>query len=76
MGGTEVWFHAFLTSALAGGEWLVSRPGSRCTRGGSVWCLSDVRIGVDTVEKGMELRFLGSTASSLFVILTEVKVSK
>jgi hypothetical protein len=25
--GAEVWIHAFLTSALDGGEWTVSRPG-------------------------------------------------
>jgi hypothetical protein len=26
-GGMEVYIHVFLTSALAGGEWLASRPG-------------------------------------------------
>jgi hypothetical protein len=27
IGGVEVWFHEFLTSALDGGEWSTSRPG-------------------------------------------------
>jgi hypothetical protein len=26
-GGVDVYFHIFLTSALAGGEWSTSRPG-------------------------------------------------
>jgi hypothetical protein len=31
-GGIDVYIHIFLTSALAGGEWSVSRPGRFTTR--------------------------------------------
>jgi hypothetical protein len=69
-------FHIFLTSALAGGEWSASRPGSFTPRkepphthwiGGWV----DPRAGLDDVEDRkflilarLELRPLGSPAGS------------
>jgi hypothetical protein len=51
-GGMEVYIHAFLTSALLGGECLASRP-SRFTPGGS-WV--GPRTGPDDVEKTKILR--------------------
>jgi hypothetical protein len=68
--------HVFLTSALAGGEWLASRPG-RFTHGerapGTHLIGGRVgpREGLDDVEgrkfltlPGLELRLLGSPARS------------
>jgi hypothetical protein len=55
-GGVDVWIHIFLTSALAGGEWSVSRPGrftpresSPSMHGIGVWV--DPRASMDEVEK-------------------------
>jgi hypothetical protein len=75
-GGVDVWIHIFLTSALAGGEWSVSRPG-RFTPGerapGTHWVGGWVgpRAGLDDVEKRkfltlprLELRPLGRPARS------------
>jgi hypothetical protein len=50
-GGLDVWTHLFLTSALAGGEWLASRlgrftPGTHWIGG---WV--DLRAGLDDMEK-------------------------
>jgi hypothetical protein len=55
-GGVNVYIHIFLTSALVGGEWLVSRPG-RFTPGEiapGTHCIGgwvDPRAGLDDVEK-------------------------
>jgi hypothetical protein len=55
-GGEGVWSHIFLTSALVGGEWSVSRAG-RSTPGeiapGTHWIGGwvDPRAGLDDVEK-------------------------
>jgi hypothetical protein len=75
-GGVDVNIHIFLTSALVGGEWLVSRP-SRFTPGGLATCSPSVggwvgpRTGLDNVEKrefltlpGLELRPLGRPGRS------------
>jgi hypothetical protein len=72
----DVELHIFLTSALVGGEWSVSRPG-RFTRGerapGTHWIGGwvDLRAGMDDVENtefltllGLELRPLGRPARS------------
>jgi hypothetical protein len=54
--GVDVEIHVFLTSALAGGEWSISRPG-RFTLGekdpGIHWIGGwvDPRAGLDDVEK-------------------------
>jgi hypothetical protein len=52
-GGVDVWILIFLTSALAGGEWLASRPGSFTPGthwiGGSV----DPRARLDVVENSI-----------------------
>jgi hypothetical protein len=74
--GVDVYIHIFLTSALAGGEWSVSRPG-RFTPGerapGTHWIGGWVghRAGLDDVEKrkfltlpGLELRPPGLPARS------------
>jgi hypothetical protein len=74
--GVDVYIHIFLTSALTGGEWSVSRPG-RFTSGeitfGTHWIGGWVgpRAGLDDVEKrkfltlpGRELRPLGCSARS------------
>jgi hypothetical protein len=67
-GGVDVLIHIFLTSALVGGEWWVSRsnrfiPGERAL--GAHWLGGSVgpRAGLDDVEKrkfltlsGLELR--------------------
>jgi hypothetical protein len=75
-GGVDVKIHIFLTSALAGGEWLASRPG-RFTpmerAAGTHWIGGrvDPRAGLDDVEKrkfftlpGLELQPLGRPARS------------
>jgi hypothetical protein len=72
----HVLIHIFLTSALVGGEWSVSRPG-RFTPGkrarGTQWIGGwvDPRAGLDDLEKrkflilpGLELRPLGRPTSS------------
>jgi hypothetical protein len=41
----EVHFHAFLTSALDGGEWSASRPRSLYLQGKSPWYQLDRRLG-------------------------------
>jgi hypothetical protein len=69
-GGVGVYFHAFLTSALDGGEWSASRhgrfnSGSYCIGG---WV--GLRVGLDVTEKrknllplpGIEARLLGRLA--------------
>jgi hypothetical protein len=51
-GGVEVYIHAFLTSALVGGEWSASRPG-RFPSGESVprtHCMGP-RAGLNAAEK-------------------------
>jgi hypothetical protein len=75
-GGVDVYIDIFVTSALAGGEWLALRPGrftpaaitpgTHCIRG---WV--NLRAGLDDVEKrkfltllGLELRPLGRPAHS------------
>jgi hypothetical protein len=70
-GGMDVQIHIFLTSALAGVEWLASHPG-RFTPGThwiGIWVVP--RAGVDDVEKRkfltlpvLELRPLGRPARS------------
>jgi hypothetical protein len=74
-GGVDVYIHIFLTSALPGSEWSVSRPG-RFTRGeialGTHWIGGWVgpRAGLHNEEKekkfltlpGLELRPLGCLA--------------
>jgi hypothetical protein len=75
-GGADVEVHVFLTSALVGGEWSTSRPGS-FTLGerspGTHWIGGwvNLRAGLDDVEKrkfltlpGLELRPLGRPACS------------
>jgi hypothetical protein len=75
-GGVDVQIHVFLTSALAGGEWSVSRPG-RFNPGERApdthWIGGWVgpRAGLDDVEKrkfltlpGFELHLLGLPARS------------
>jgi hypothetical protein len=54
--GVDVYIHIFLASALAGGEWSVSRPGRFISGGraaGTHWIGSWVgpRAGMDDVEK-------------------------
>jgi hypothetical protein len=73
-GGGDVWIHIFLTSALAGDEWLASHrgrftPGERAP--GTHWIGCWVDPGLDDVEKrkfltlsGLELRHLGRPARS------------
>jgi hypothetical protein len=75
-GGVDVEIHVLLTSALIGGEWSASRPGSftpgeRAT--GTHWIGEWVglRAGLDDVERrkfltlpGLELRPLGRPARS------------
>jgi hypothetical protein len=56
IGGVGVYLHAFLTSALDGGEWLASRPGrfTRSVKASSVhWIRGWVgpRAGLDVVEE-------------------------
>jgi hypothetical protein len=73
-GGVDAWIQIFLTSALAGGEWLASRP-CRFTPGervpGTHWIGGwvDPGDGLDHVEKrkflivpGFELRPFGRPA--------------
>jgi hypothetical protein len=76
-GGVDVYTHVFLTSALAGGEWSISRP-CRFIPGesapGTHWigCWVDPRAGLDDLEKrkflttppGLELRPLRRPARS------------
>jgi hypothetical protein len=75
-GAVDVYIHIFLISALAGGEWLASRPG-RFTPGeraaGNHWIGGkvDPRAGLDDVERrkfltlpGLELRTLGRPVRS------------
>jgi hypothetical protein len=63
-GGVDVQIHVFLTSALAGGEWLASRPG-RLTPGerarGAHWIWGSVgpRTGLDDMEKTQFLALPG-----------------
>jgi hypothetical protein len=70
-GGMAVQIHAFLTSALAGGEWSASRPG-RFTPG-TYWVggWMGSRTDMDNVERrkilpiaGLELQPLGRPARS------------
>jgi hypothetical protein len=76
MEGEDVYIHIFLTSALAGGEWLASRS-CRFTSGERtadiLWigCWVDLRTGLDDVDKrkflalpGLELRPLSRPARS------------
>jgi hypothetical protein len=75
-GGVDVWIHIFLTSALAGGEWSISRPGRftpRVRASGTHLIRGSVgpRAVLDHEEKrkfftllGLELRPLGRPASS------------
>jgi hypothetical protein len=56
-GGVEALFHAFLTSALDGGEWSASRgclltPDTHCTGG---WVDSRVRLNMMMKEKLLSL---------------------
>jgi hypothetical protein len=75
-GGMDVYIHAFLNSALAGGEWSASRPG--CFTSGErtpdthwIGGWVDPRAGLDDMEErtfltlpGLELRPLGRPARS------------
>jgi hypothetical protein len=75
-GGVDAQIHISLTSALAGGEWSSSRPGSIIPRErapGTHWIGAWVgpRAGMDEMEKtkffilpGLELRLLGRPARS------------
>jgi hypothetical protein len=50
--GVDVWLHAFLTSAIGGGEWLASRPDRFVPRerpSGTNWIGS--RADLDAVVK-------------------------
>jgi hypothetical protein len=54
--GGDVWVHVFLTSALVGGEWSASRPGSFTPRerARNTHCIGSwvgLRAGLDDVEK-------------------------
>jgi hypothetical protein len=69
--GVDVQIHIFLTSALVGGEWSISRPVSFTP--GTHWIGGwvDLREGLDDLEKrkfltlpGLELRPLGRPARS------------
>jgi hypothetical protein len=44
-GGAEVWLHAFLTSALDGGEWSASRPYRFTPRKRALWYSLNRRLG-------------------------------
>jgi hypothetical protein len=66
--GVDVEIHIFLTSAVAGGEWSVSRPG-RFTPGTNRRSWVDPRTDLDDVGKfltlpGLELRPLSRPARS------------
>jgi hypothetical protein len=70
-GRVDVYIHIFLTSALVGGEWSASGPGSFIS--GTHWIGGwvDRRAGVDDMEKckfltlpGLELRPLSRQARS------------
>jgi hypothetical protein len=75
-GRVDLYIHIFLTSALVGGEWSVSRPGrftpverAPGTHGIEGWV--GPRTGQDDVKKrkfltlpGLELRFLGRPGRS------------
>jgi hypothetical protein len=70
-GGVDVYIHIFLTSALGGCEWSISRPG-RFTPG-TQWIGGwvDLRAGLEDLEKrkfltlpGIELRPFGRPARS------------
>jgi hypothetical protein len=52
-GGVDVYIHNFLTSALAGDEWLASRAGRFTPRERTQWIRGsvDARAGVNDVEK-------------------------
>jgi hypothetical protein len=63
-GGVDVSIHIFLTLALAGGEWLASRPGRFTPREkglGTLWIGGwvDPRAGLDDLEKRKFLTLLG-----------------
>jgi hypothetical protein len=86
-GGVDVQIHIFLTSALVGGEWSTSRPGSftpgeeaprtHCIAG---WL--GPRAGLDDVKRkflilpGLELQPLGRPArrQSLYRLLREAAI--
>jgi hypothetical protein len=75
-GGVDVYIHIFLTSALAGGEWSVSRPGrftpgERAAGTHSIGGSVNPRDDVDDLEKrkfltlpALELRPLSRPARS------------
>jgi hypothetical protein len=55
----DVYIHIFLTSTLAGGEWVASRPGRITPRGRApvthwIGGLVDPRASLDDVEKILE----------------------
>jgi hypothetical protein len=55
-GGVDVEIHVFLTSALARGEWLASRPGHSNRHGGSQsWCGQHAEEGIKLVLTGTEI---------------------
>jgi hypothetical protein len=54
--GVDVYIHIFLTSAIAGDEWLPSRPGlitDRESSSGAHWIRGwvDTRAGLEDMEK-------------------------
>jgi hypothetical protein len=70
-GGVDVKIHIFLTSALAGGEWLASRHGRLTPSTHWIGGWVDPRAGLDDLEKrkfltqpGLELRPLSRPVHS------------
>jgi hypothetical protein len=66
-GEVEVQLHAFLTSALDGGEWSASRPG-RFARGANCkgGCVGP-RAGVDAVAKKITITFIAPDGNRTLV---------
>jgi hypothetical protein len=72
-GGVDVQIHIFLTSALAGGEWSVSRPGKEFHAPGTHWIEGWVgpRAGLDDVGKRKFLILQGLELQHAVALLVE-----